>query len=364
MNTFGRIFRVMTYGESHGFAVGGIVDGCPSGLELTTEDVQMELDRRRPGKSSIETERKELDRVEILSGIFEGKTLGTPISMLVRNLDVDSSKYEKLRDIPRPGHADFMWREKFGRVDFRGGGRSGGRETVSRVAAGAIAKKLIGKFGMEVIAYSMEIAGIRAEGIKIDDIPRCRRIIDSSPVKTLNPKKGAEMENAILKAKEDKDSVGGIIDAVALGVPSGLGEPVFDKLDADLAKALMSIPSVKGVEVGMGFKLAGMKGSEANDPFVIENGRIKTRTNNCGGILGGISNGMPIVVRIAVKPTSSIGKEQSSVDVGKMRETTIKIEGRHDPCIVPRAVPIVEAMVSLVLADHSLISGAIPRKIP
>ncbi len=363
MNTFGRIFRVTTYGESHGPGIGSIVDGCPSGLELTRKEIQLELDRRKPGKTSIATERKEPDQVEILSGIFEGKTLGTPISMLVRNEDVDSSKYEVLRNVPRPGHGDLTWREKFGWIDWRGGGRASGRETAARVAAGAVAKKLLKKFGIEVIAYSKEIAGINIGKIEIDDIEKSKKIIDSSPVKTIDPKKGEEMERAILSVKNENDSVGGVIEAVALGVPPGLGEPVFDKLDAGLAGALMSIPSVRGMEIGKGFEMAKLKGSEANDPFVIKNGKIQTKTNNCGGILGGISNGMPIVLRIAVKPTSSIGKEQSSVDLEKMEKTTMEIKGRHDPCIVPRAVPVVEAMISLVLADHSLISGFIPRKL-
>jgi len=363
MNTFGRIFRVTTYGESHGSGIGSIVDGCPFGLELTGEEIQIELDRRKPGKTCVETERKEPDQVEILSGIFEGKTLGTPISMLIRNVDVDSSKYEKLRDTPRPGHADLTWREKFGWIDWRGGGRASGRETVARVAAGAVAKKLLKKFGIEVIAYSKEIAGINIGEIEIKDVGKSQRIINASPVRTIDPRKGREMENAVLSAKNEKDSVGGVIEAIAVGVPTGLGEPIFDKLDADLAKALMSIPAVKGIEIGKGFELARMKGSEANDPLVIKNGKIQTKTNNCGGILGGISNGMPIILRVVIKPTSSIGKEQHTVDLRSMEETTIEIKGRHDPCIVPRAVPVVEAMISLVLADHSLISGFIPRKL-
>ncbi len=363
MNTFGRVFRVTSFGESHGSGVGCVVDGCPSGLELTGEEIQSELDRRKPGKSPIETEREEPDKIEVLSGVFEGKTLGTPISMLVRNVDADSSKYDALRDVPRPGHADLVWREKFGFVDWRGGGRSGGRETVARVAAGAVAKKLLQKFGIEVIAYSRMIAGVDIGEIEIRDIKKARGIIDSNPVKTLDPKKAKEMEKAILAAKREKDSVGGVVEATAFGVPPGFGEPVFGKLDADLANALMSIPAVKGVEVGRGFELAGMKGSDANDEFFIENGKIKTRTNNCGGILGGISDGMPVVVRVAVKPTSSIGKIQDTVDLKEMEETTVEIGGRHDPCIVPRAVPVVEAMMALVLADHGLVSGFIPGRL-
>jgi len=364
MNTFGRIFRLTTWGESHGFGIGCVVDGCPSGLELTEGDIQNELDRRRPGQSSITTERREKDEVEILSGVFLGKTLGTPISMFIKNRDIDSEKYESIKNILRPGHADFTWREKFGHVDYRGGGRASGRETVARVAAGAIARKLLKRIGIEIIAYTKEIAGIRVEDeISFGDIDEIRRIIDSNTVRTINKKIAKDMERAILDAKSDGDSVGGIIEVIAFNVPPGLGEPIFARLDSELASAMMSIPSVKGVEIGDGFSLSRMKGSEANDEFFIENGRILTRTNRCGGILGGISNGMPVVVRIAIKPTSSIGKKQRTVDIEKMKETTIQIEGRHDPCIVPRAVPVVEAMMSLVLADHSLLSGFIPRRL-
>jgi len=364
MNTFGRIFRLTTWGESHGFGIGCVVDGCPSGLELTEGDIQNELDRRRPGQSSITTERREKDEVEILSGVFLGKTLGTPISMFIKNRDIDSEKYESIKNILRPGHADFTWREKFGHVDYRGGGRASGRETVARVAAGAIARKLLKRIGIEIIAYTKEIAGIRVEDeISFGDIDEIRRIIDSNTVRTINKKIAKDMERAILDAKSNGDSVGGIIEVIAFNVPPGLGEPIFARLDSELASAMMSIPSVKGVEIGDGFSLSRMKGSEANDEFFIENGRILTRTNRCGGILGGISNGMPVVVRIAIKPTSSIGKKQRTVDIEKMKETTIQIEGRHDPCIVPRAVPVVEAMMSLVLADHSLLSGFIPRRL-
>jgi len=365
MNTFGNIFRVTTWGESHGKAIGCVVDGCPSGLELNRGEIQRELDRRRPGKSIISTERREADKVEILSGIFEGKTLGTPISMLIKNLDIDSSRYEEIKDLLRPGQAEFTWREKFHFIDWRGGGRASGRETATRVAAGAIAKKLLKRFGIEILAYSKEIAGVKADTDKIDlnNLEKIKRSIESNPVRSPDLKVAKEMEKAILSAKEEKDSVGGIIEAIALGVPVGLGEPVFGKLDADLAKAMMSIPAVKGIEIGNGFELARMKGSRANDPFIIKNGKILTATNNSGGILGGISNGMPIVLRIALKPTASIGIKQKTVDIEKMEETIIEVKGRHDPCIVPRAVPVVESMVALVLADHSMISGFIPRRL-
>lgn len=363
MNTFGRLFRVTTWGESHGSAVGCVVDGCPSGLELKQDEIQAELDRRRPGQSSIVTPRVEEDKVEILSGIFKGKTLGTPISMLIQNRDVDSSKYEAIKDTPRPGHGDLTWRQKFGWVDWRGGGRGSARETAARVAAGAVAKKLLGTAGVSIIAHSKEIGGIKADtvDVNLNNLDEIKKRIESNPVRALE--KAEKMEKAILAAREDGDSVGGVVEAVALGVPPGLGEPLFHKLDAEIASAMMGIPAVKGVEIGAGFELIKMKGSEANDEFIIEEDRIRTSTNNCGGILGGISNGMPIVIRVAIKPTSSIGKEQKTVNLATMEEATIKVEGKHDPCIVPRAVPVVEAMLSLVLADHSLLAGVIPRRV-
>ena len=364
MNTFGKIFRVTTHGESHGRAIGCVVDGCPSGLELSEEDIQKELDRRKPGQSDVTTPRGEEDKVEILSGVFDGRTLGTPISLLICNKDVDSSKYEELKNKPRPGHGDFTWREKFGHVDWRGGGRGSARETAMRVAAGAIAKKLLGKSGIEILAYAREIAGV---GVDLDfnekEIAKYRDIIESNSVRTIDPGKAKEMENAVLKAKKDGDSVGGVIEIAALGVPAGLGEPVFYKLDASIACALMSIPAVKGVEIGKGFGLAAMKGSEANDEFIVKEGKVKTITNNCGGILGGISDGMPIIARVAVKPTSSISRKQRTVDLGNMGGAEIEIKGRHDPCIVPRAVPVCEAMMALVLADLALIQGLIPKRL-
>lgn len=363
MNTFGRLFAATTWGESHGMAVGCVVDGCPSGLELSLDEIQAELDRRRPGQAEITTARSERDQVELLSGVFEDKTLGTPISMLIRNEDVDSSKYYAIRDTPRPGHGDFTWREKFGHVDWRGGGRSSARETVGRVAAGAVARKLLKVHDIEIIAFTREIGGIRSDEELDPNMRGLRGMIDSNPVRALDLEKAKEMEDIIKVAKAQSDSVGGIIEAVALGVPAGLGEPVVNKLDADLAKALMSIPAVKGVEIGAGFELAQMRGSEANDEFVVKDDKIKMKTNRCGGILAGISTGMPIVARVAIKPTSSIAKEQLTVDLKTRKPSTIRVEGRHDPCIVPRAVPVVEAMVALVLADHSLMAGTIPRVI-
>ena len=358
-NSFGTIFRVTTWGESHGKAVGVVVDGVPAGLELSEKDIQEELDRRRPGTSRVVSGRSEPDRVEILSGVFEGKTTGAPISMIVKNIAFDSGAYEEIRDVPRPGHADLTYRMKYGHLDHRGGGRASGRETVGRVAAGAVAKKLLRASGIEVLGHTVEIAGIAVdrEKISMEDI---RKAYDN-PVRCADKGIAERMVKAIEAASKEGDSVGGIVEVIANGVPCGLGEPVFDKLDADLAKALMSIGGVKGVEIGAGFSLARMRGSESNDGFAVDGktGKIVTITNNSGGILGGISTGMPVVARIAVKPTSSIGKPQRSVNLKTMKEETIKVGGKHDPCLCPRIVPVAEAMVAIVLADHMLRAGMI-----
>ncbi|MCX6695146.1 MAG: chorismate synthase [Candidatus Altiarchaeota archaeon] len=361
-NTFGRLFQVASFGESHGTAVGCVVDGCPSGLPLSVEDVQKELDRRRPGQSSLTTSRREKDQASILSGIFDGKTLGTPIAMVVENHDADSSKYLKMKDTPRPGHADYTWRMKYGLVDWRGGGRSSARETVGRVAGGAVAKKLLSRFGVHAVAFAREIGGVECDKDFVFK-KNIQAVIDSTPSRTLDKESSRMMGEVILEAKGRGDSVGGIIECVAVGVPPGLGEPVFDKLNADLAKAVISIPAVKAIEFGEGFNFPYMLGSEANDEFILKGRNVLTKTNKCGGIQGGISNGMPIVLRVAVKPTSSISKSQNTVNLKSMKKAKIQVEGRHDPCIVPRAVPVVEAMVNLVLADHMLISGVIPRKL-
>jgi chorismate synthase len=350
-NTFGKIFKVTTWGESHGEAIGVVVDGCPAGLELSEADIQHELDRRKPGVSEITTERKEADEVKILSGVFRGKTLGTPISMLVWNKDVDSSPYEPLKDIARPGQADFAYQMKYGIRDYRGGGRASARETVARVAAGAIAKRILGTHdrNIQILGHVVEIGEIRAKEVGVEEI---RRNVERNAVRCADLEAARKMEDLIKEVKTEGDSVGGIVEVIAQGVPAGLGEPVFDKLDAELAKALMSIGAVKGVEIGAGFEAARMKGSEMNDEFIIKEGRIRTKTNNAGGILGGISTGEPIICRIAVKPTPSISKPQRSVDMEKMQEVEIKIKGRHDPCICPRIVPVAEAMVALVLVDY------------
>ena len=348
-NVFGEIFKIMTFGESHGKAIGVIVDGCPVGLELDESDVQKELSRRRPGQSAVTTQRQEEDKVELLSGVFKGKTTGTPIGMVIYNKDADSSKYEAIKGVFRPGHADYTYYKKFGFRDYRGGGRSSARETAARVAAGAVAKKLLSKFGIDVFAYTVEIAGIKA-------VKFSRKEIESNSVRAADSDAAKKMETAILKAKESEDSVGGIVEVRATGVPAGFGEPVFDRLDARIAYALMSLPATKGVEIGAGFEAARMKGSQDNDKMEF-NAKTKTfdfKSNNAGGTLGGISNGADIVARVAIKPASSIAQKQVAFDE-KGKKVNLKIEGRHDPCVVPRAVPIIEAMVALVLADFLLI---------
>ncbi len=367
-NSFGKIFKVTTWGESHGEAIGVVVDGCPAGIELSEAEIQHELDRRKPGLSEITTERKEADEVKILSGTFKGETLGTPISMLVRNKDVDSSPYEPIKNVARPGQADFSYQMKYGLRDYRGGGRASARETVARVAAGAIAKRILSIHNIQILGHVVEVGGIRAKEVGLEKI---RENVEKNVVRCADLEAARRMEDKIKEVKAEGDSVGGIVELIALGAPAGLGEPVFDKLDAELAKALMSIGAVKGVEIGVGFKTARMKGSEMNDEFYIitaepaentevqenylsgeQEGEIRTKTNNAGGILGGISTGEAIICRIAVKPTPSISKPQRSVDMGLMQEVEIKIKGRHDPCICPRIVPVAEAMVALVLVDY------------
>ena len=345
-NTFGRLFRFTTWGESHGPALGVVVDGCPAGLPLDESDLQRDLDRRRPGQSRVTTQRKEEDRAEILSGVFEGMTTGHPISILIRNKDADSSKYEPLRHLFRPGHADFTYIRKWGIRDHRGGGRSSARETAARVAAGAIAKKLLARLGVSVLGYVDQVGEICWDGARFDADEIERNIVRCPDAET-----ASRMEAAILEARKAGDSVGGAITVQADGVPPGWGEPLYGRLDSDLAAAMMSINAVKGVEIGSGFRAAGMRGSENNDPFEMKDGETGVRTNNAGGILGGISTGAPVVVRFVVKPTSSILLQQDTVTTAG-EKTTVKVEGRHDPCVATRAVPIGEAMMALVLADH------------
>lgn len=345
-NTFGKLFRVTTFGESHGAALGCVIDGCPAGLEVSADDIQYELNRRRPGQSAVTTSRLEADAVQILSGIFEGKTLGTPIAMIVTNTDQRSKDYSKLKSVLRPGHADFVWETKYGFRDYRGGGRSSGRETVARVMAGAVAKKIIARRSIRIIGFARQIGSIIGE--KIDE-----SFIEKNPVRAADPEKAGEMEALILEAKEKGDSVGGVVEIAIRGCPLGLGEPVFDKLNADLAKAILSIPTVKGIEFGAGFQVALMRGSENNDPLTAKNGIIHTKKNDAGGISGGISNGEEIIIRIAVKPPSSIALEQHTV-TKEGKAASLKIEGRHDPCIIPRFIPVAESMAAMVLADHML----------
>ncbi len=351
-NTFGNLFKITTWGESHGKAIGVVLDGCPAGLSISEEDIQEELDKRAPGQSEVMSPRKETDKVEILSGVFESKTTGMPISMIIYNEDVDSSKYEKIKYLLRPGHADFTYQIKYKFRDYRGGGRSSARETASRVAAGAIAKKLLAIYGISVIAYVNEIAGIKANKINYAEIYKNNvRCPDKSAAK--------KMEQVILKAKNEGDSVGGICEIVALSIPAGLGQPIYNKLEADLGSAILGINAVKGIEFGSGFELASMKGSFANDEFIVKNKKIVTKTNHHGGILGGISTGMPIVMRAVVKPASSILKKQKTINYKTMKQEIISVEGRHDPATIVRFPPIAEAMTAIVIADHMLMAGKI-----
>ncbi len=355
-NSTGNMFRVTTFGSSHGKALGAIIDGCPAGLELNREDIQKELDQRRPGTSTITTSRGETDQVEILSGIFQGKTDGTPIAAVVYNKDADPSAYEAIKNKPRPGHGDYTWTAKYGTYDYRGGGRGSGRATIGHVIGGAVAKKLLKVVDIKVISHVTQIGEIKANHVAYS---RIEEYSGKNLVRCADQQAALKMEEAILEAKAKGDSLGGIVETIAFQVPPGLGEPVFSKLDADLAQALMGIGSVKGVEVGLGFELAQSTASTTNDEYYLENDQIKTTTNTSGGIVGGISNGMPIVVRMAVKPTPSISLPQKTVDLVKKEEVEIKIEGRHDPCICPRVTAVAESAVAMVLADHLLRTGLI-----
>lgn len=349
-STYGNTLKISTWGESHGKALGVVVDGCPAGLSLCEEDIQVFLDRRKPGQSAFTTQRNEGDLVEILSGVFEGKTTGTPISMIVRNKEQRSKDYSEIANYYRPGHADYTFDEKFGFRDYRGGGRSSGRETIGRVAAGAIASKILNQLGISITTYSKSIGNVEIDYNKLDK--------DNILKDTLYmpDKEASTKAQELLKEKiADTDSVGGIIECVVKNMPAGVGEPVFEKLDANLAKAVMSIGAVKGVEIGDGFAVASACGSENNDNFKIENDRIVKSTNHAGGILGGISDGSDIVLRAAVKPTPSIAKTQSTVNKSN-EEIEISIHGRHDPIIVPRAVVVVESMVALTLVDMLFMS--------
>src|SRR3989304_2050738 len=360
-NSIGKEFVVTSFGESHGKLVGVIVDGCPAGLPLSEADVQAELDRRIPlQKPEIVSGRIEKDVVTISSGVFNGFTTGAPVCMTVENKETKSSDYEAIKDLPRPAHADYTARAKYGGFnDYRGGGRFSGRVTVALIMAGAVAKKLLSAFDVDVLAYTMAIGNVKmGKSLGFEEI-RERRYKTAVRCPDLA---GAEaMEEAIVRVKKEGDSLGGIIECLALNVPAGVGEPFFDSLDADIAKILLAIPAVKGVEFGAGFKAAELKGSENNDAYLMRNGKVATLTNNAGGILGGISSGMPIVVRMAVKPTPSIAKKQQTVNMSMMKDAAIRVTGRHDPCVVPKAVPAAESAVAIVLADHMIRAGFIPK---
>lgn len=350
-NSFGKVFSITTFGESHGAAIGVVIDGCPSGLELNQDIIAQELARRRPGQSDLTSPRQEEDAFEILSGIFEGKSTGAPIAILIRNRDARSSDYDQIREVYRPSHADFVWDKKFGFRDYRGGGRSSARETTARVAAGAVARQFLLRSGIRISAFTQQVGSISApEDYRLLDLSRT----ESNPIRCPDSETAARMENLIRQVKDAGDSIGGRIRCVCSGVPAGLGEPVFDKLHAELGKAMLSINAARGFQMGEGFSGLEKRGSENNDLFFTdENGKIRTRTNHSAGIQGGISNGEDIFFDVAFKPVSSLMKDQESVSRDG-KQVLLEGKGRHDPCVLPRAVPIVEAMAALVLADFML----------
>ena len=359
-NSIGKEFTVTTFGESHGKVVGVVVDGCPAGLPLSEGDFQMELDRRIPFEPKIVSARVEKDDVKVLSGIFNGLTTGAPIAVIVENKETDSSDYDEIKDLPRPGHSDYPARIKYGGLnDYRGGGRFSGRVTVALIMAGAVAKKMLSSFDVDVLAYTSAIGQIQVDKkFSADEIRKNRYF---TPTRCPDIGCGEKMEEAIVNAKKEGDSLGGIIECLVLGMPIGVGEPLFDALDADLAKSVFAVPAVKGVEFGMGFEAAQMKGSQNNDAYQIEKGQVMSLTDNAGGVLGGLSSGMPIMMRVAIKPTPSIAKEQKTVNLKKMENAVLSVKGRHDPCVVPKAVPAIEAAIAITLADHMTRAGFIPR---
>lgn len=347
-NSFGNLFRITTYGESHGKGIGLVIDGCPSGIEIDQDFIQAELDRRKPGQSKIVTQRKEQDNFIIQSGVFDGKTTGAPIAIFIPNEDQRSKDYDHIKDKYRPSHADYTYHIKYGHFDHAGGGRSSARETAARVAAGAIAKLILEKYQIKIYAFVSQVGSIQLNQSNIN-----YNLIETNEVRCPNPLIAVKMVELITKTKKDGDTIGGMVSCHILNCPIGLGEPVFDKLHADLGKAMLSINAVKGFEIGSGFQSIGMKGSEHNDIFYNEQGIIRTKTNYSGGIQGGISNGMPITFNVAFKPVSTIMQEKNTVDFDG-KDTLIEGRGRHDACVVPRAVPIVEAMAALVITDHLL----------
>ena len=355
-NTFGQLFRVTTWGESHGAAIGAVIDGCPPLLALSEADIQPDLDRRAPGQSALVTQRKESDTVRILSGVFEGRTLGTPISLYIPNQDMRPGDYREVREKYRPSHADYTYDAKYGIRDWRGGGRTSARETAGRVAAGAIARKLLAeRYGVEIVAWVAK-AGRIAVDSDVEKVTRA--MVEETPMRCPDLAVAERMIASVEAARKAGNSLGGVVAAAARGCPPGWGEPVFDRLEADLARAVMSLPASKGFEIGSGFAGTDLTGAEHNDEFYMEGDRVRTRTNRSGGVQGGISNGETIHLRVAFKPTATIMREVGTVTVAR-EETTIQGRGRHDPCVLPRAVPMVEAMIALVLADHALRHDAI-----
>jgi len=359
-NTFGQLFRVTTWGESHGAAIGAVVDGCPPLLALSEADIQPDLDRRAPGQSNLVTQRKESDTVRILSGVFEGKTLGTPISLSIANDDQRSGDYREVAAKYRPSHADYTYDAKYGHRDYRGGGRTSARETASRVAAGAIARKLLaGRYAVEIVAW---VSKVERVWVDCDVETVTREAVEQTPIRCPDPAIAAEMIEIVQKARKAGNSVGGVVTCAVRGCPPGWGEPVFDRLEADLAKAMMSLPASKGFEIGSGFAGTELTGLEHNDEYYMQDGRVRTHTNRSGGVQGGITNGETIYFRTAFKPTATVMHEQRTV-TREGEDTTIQGRGRHDPCVLPRAVPVIEAMAALVLADHALRQEAIgPRR--
>ena len=356
MNTLGKHYRITSIGESHGQIVGVVIDGCPAGLKLDTEQLQTDLDRRRPGQSNITTQRNEEDQAEILTGLYNGVTTGAPITIITRNNDRDSSKYIEQRWTPRPGHADYAAGLRYGEhQDPRGGGRFSGRNTAGFVMAGSVAKQLLDCIGTNIVGYTQQIGEV------VTPEPVDFEHIEENIVRCPDPVTAEKMIKEIEAARADNDSIGGKVRCIVLNPPKGIGDPIFDTLEGCLSKSFFSIPAVKAVEFGSGVDAASMRGSEHNDQYTVQDEEIVTITNNSGGILGGISNGMPIVATVTFKPTPSIGKPQRTIDLRTKEETTISVEGRHDPCIVPRAVPVVEAMMAVVIADHALGAGVIPR---
>lgn len=359
-NSIGKEFTVTTFGESHGKVVGVVVDGCPAGLPLTEADFQEELDRRIPAEPKIVSARVEKDTAKILSGVFNGYTTGAPIALMVENKETKSSDYDAIKDLPRPAHSDYPAKIRYGGFnDYRGGGRFSGRVTVALIMAGVVAKKLLGRYNIDVLAYTKAIGPIKST--KAFTAAEIRKNRYTAATRCPDLACAEKMEEAIITAKAEGDSLGGVVECIALNMPAGVGEPLFDTLDGDLAKALFGVPAVKGIEFGVGFKAAELRGSENNDAFLVKGGKVLTASENAGGILGGLSTGMPIVIRVAIKPTPSIAKEQQTVNLSSMKNAQLAVKGRHDPCVVPKAVPAIEAAVAVTLVDHLIRSGEIPK---